>query len=144
MNQGRDELDFLLISLGKLLDLVVEAVAETETFKPGDRPGPRRLAADPFQRSEIQDRIKDPALAIETAFFGKVSDGIPGFRGERTCIKRDLAVIRLDDVEDGADRGRFAGPVGSEEAKEFTAADFKRNAVNSDHRIKFFSKILDF
>ena len=106
-------------------------VSEGESFEPPDRQRFRLCLGDAFQRREVEDRVDDLALLVEPALFGEIPDQVPQVARERASVERDLAAVRLDDVEDGPNGRRLAGPVGAQQPEELALAYLKVQIVNS-------------
>jgi hypothetical protein len=83
---------------------------------------------------EVGELLGDRHPRIEAALLRHVAEPQPLRQSDRAAVPEQLAVVRLDEPEDRAHRGRLAGAVGAEEAEHPPARDRERAVVERLHR----------
>ncbi len=116
MDDRHDELQLLLHSSGKLLDLFGLPLRQVELFQPVINFPPCSTASQTLQFCQEQEELSDFHLGVKPPVLGKVShfflDSFVHFMFEDL----DRAFIRNDDVHHHPDGRRFSRTVGSQEA----------------------------
>jgi hypothetical protein len=123
VKQGGDDLGFLLHPLAQLFDLFRTVFGQVEAFHVGHGTLARFFLSQSFERCKVdQDTVQRDVL-VQAAVFGHVAD--PVFLGFVHLPSQDGNVtgVRLVDIQDQADRGRFPGAVRAEQAEDLAALD---------------------
>jgi len=144
MNQGSDKLDFLLIPFGEFLHPAPNAIPEFEPIKPPKGYGLGLGTRHPPQAGEVQDRIKEPASAVEATFFRKVTNGVANTLSERLPAVEYSAGIGLNDPKRDPNRSRLSSTVWAEEAKDLPGLDAEGYIVDGSRRREILAQVLHF
>src|SRR6266851_8582993 len=128
MKKSADELDLLLIALGKFLDFRIAFFSELKSHEPAiDRADDVRSATILDFREEKQ-QLYDLHLPVKAALFRQITNAI--LRIAPAVGPLDGARIRHEDAGDHPDGGGFAGTVAAQQARDCPLPDRKRNAVH--------------
>jgi cytochrome c biogenesis protein CcmG/thiol:disulfide interchange protein DsbE len=108
------ELQFLLHSLGEVLDFVVTAVFETKPLEPGFDPRRRFAWRDALELGQERQHRANVHAAVKAALLRQIADPVEQVAAHRLAKDTKLAGVGLEDSEQQPNRRRLAGPVGSE------------------------------
>jgi hypothetical protein len=117
VQQGPDELDFLLHAFGQVLYLLQGPVLEPQPLQPLVGLGDRRSPVDPLGFSQERQLVDQLHLLVQTALLGEKPDsgGIVA-AGPFSLEENDFAFVRDQDVHDHAERGCLTGTVGAKQS----------------------------
>src|SRR6185503_19238193 len=109
VDEGRGELDSLLVPVRQLLELRLLAIVEAEPFEPA--PGRRigRLARQAVLLAEVAQLLADTHPRIQATLLGHVPEAQPGDAVDRTAGPAHLTAIGPGQPEDAAHRRGLAG-----------------------------------
>ena len=129
VEDGRDELDLLLVALREPLGPAVGDVADPESPEPGQcvraRPAPR----DVVERREEHELVEDAHPPVQAALLGHVAPG-PARPVRRLAVEPGHGSrVGAEETEDDPHRRRLAGSVRAEETEDLAAPDRERDAV---------------
>ena len=127
------ELGALLVAVGELFDRRVGALGEPEPLEPPRCRDARRGVAQPVQRPEVRELLRDRHPRVEAALLRHVPETQSLFQPDRPPVPEHLATVGLDDAEDGTHHGRLPGPVRAEKAEHPAARHRERAAVERLH-----------
>jgi hypothetical protein len=132
MQQGRDELDLLLHSLGELFSLFADGVGDPEALAPvvGALAGGGR--AETVELPQEDELVHHLHLLIETALLGQVADAMEVLAGEGLAEETDGAGIGHRNADHHTDGGGFAGAIGAEETEHGAGFDVEADVVDGD------------
>ena len=118
MDDGGNELHFLLHALGEVDHFLIGPVAQPEALEPfagtASGFGLRKASQSP----EEHDQIAHLHSRIEPALFRKVSDGLARFVSHRQAEDANRAFVWNENVHHHADRSGLAGAVGAKQAQD--------------------------
>jgi hypothetical protein len=131
IDEGLGEADTALHAFGEFSDQAAVDLVEADHFE--------ELGATPvaFGGGEVEEAAEEVdcfpgvEVAVEVGFFGEVADA--AFGGDVSGgVPEDLDMSPggVEEPEEHLDGGGFAGAVGSEEAEDFTAADFEIDIID--------------
>src|SRR5207302_3613640 len=111
VEQSADELDFLLVALGELLDLGVALLAELEALQPPVDALRHARAATPFDLGKEEQELEDLHLLVEPALIRQIPDPIARVAAPRRT--RPLAASGVGQTEGGGppDGGGIPRPI---------------------------------
>jgi len=129
VHQRCGDLCALLVAQRERLDVVAEALAETELLEQalGARRGLGLRVA--VQARQIDDVLEHLHLRVEPALFGHVAEPAPVGRRHGRTVELDLAAVLAEDAQDDAHRRRLAGAVATDEARQAPGRDVERDVV---------------
>src|SRR6266516_369370 len=131
VQHGRDELHLLLHPLGQLVNPAQPPVAQPEALEPVLRLGTGDAARHSFHLGEEHEHVEHPHLGVQAALFGQVADARRVIAPRSALTEQpDLALVRLEDVHDHANRRGLPGAVGPEQAEDHAARDRERQAID--------------
>jgi hypothetical protein len=122
------DLRALLIAERERLDVVAEALAETELLEQGARAGPAS-AAEAVQAGEVDDVLEHLHLRVEAALLGHVAEAAPVGRGHPRAAEGDGAAVPGEHAQDDPHRRRLARAVAADEARSAAGGDGERHVV---------------
>ncbi len=140
MQNRSDELHFLLVAFGELIEIFFSALMQSEALQPlvcGAR-GLRAFHA--AQHAHIGQRFLNRNFAIESALLRQIADLFDGCLFVRCAVEAiaNRAAVGSKNMQQHAhDRG-FARAIRPEQRKDFSRLNFKRETVNSFDAFKFF------
>ena len=132
VGDGDDELDALLVAVRELLEAGTGAVGEAEAVEPvvGSLGGLGSVAT--VEAGEVDDLVADAHAWVEAALFWHVAEAAVFVVGDGLGVPAGGAGIEVDESEDAAHGGGFAGAVGSEEADHAAGAGAEVAALEGD------------
>src|ERR1019366_4659904 len=98
------------------VDAARGAVRQIEAGEPGCV-----LRADLAPAAELPEELQQGAdlhLAVEAALLGEVADQVIARAGHLVAEHADLSAIGIEDIDDHADGGGLAAPVGTDEPED--------------------------
>ena len=129
MNEGRRELDALLVAQGEIVELVVFALAQPQLVEEFLARATRLVLAHPVELAEEDELADERFLAVESALFRHVADATAVGGVDGRVVEVDLAGIGGEHAESNAHRGGFARAVRADEAVHLSVADAKSHVV---------------
>jgi len=122
VDDGDEELDFLLHTLGKFFAFLPGYPRKFNLFEPVVDVFGEAGLRHAFEEGDIFEKFADAHFSVEASFFGEVADAVFVVEGV-AAEDGDRSRIGIDDRHDHADGGAFARAVGAEEATERTGGD---------------------
>ena len=144
VDKRRGELDALLVAQGEVVELVAQALAETELLEQLGAALLGGFAVDAVQLGQENKLVQDLFLAVQAAFLGHVADAAAGVVVKRVPVEEHLARIGGEHTEGDAHRGGLAGAVGADEAVHLAVVDGKTHAVEGLDVAEALVQVLDF
>ena len=111
VDDGDDELYFLLHSFGQLFEFLVPPRHDIEFFEPAHQPCAGFLIGESFELRQVDGLFADFHFFIQSAFFRQVTDLVDIFRLELASVKTDKAAVGGRDAVDDTDQCGLAGSV---------------------------------
>src|SRR6185295_4434798 len=143
VDEGRPELDPLLVAVGERLELRPDPVGEAEAIEPTRRRSFRRAGAEPVLLGEVAELLADLHPRVEAALLRHVAEPKPRLPVDRLAVPVNGAAVGAGQPEDAPHRRRLAGPVRAEEADEPARADGEGCAVERDDVPVALRQVLD-
>ncbi len=131
-DEGRGQLDPLLVAQAQGLQFGVAPVGEAEPVQPvqGGLPGFRARHA--VQLTEIGELLRHAHLRIQAAFLGHVAEPASGLERQRHTQPAHHTGIGREHAQRDPHRGRLAGAVAPHEAEQLTGADVEGQVLEGD------------
>ncbi len=134
VDQGRGQLDALLVAVGQRLDLDGDLVRHPQAVQPGACGLAGVDAAQTVQLAQILELLPDEHPGVQAALFGHVAEPAAVRLPDRMAAPPDLAGVEVGEAEDGPHGGGLAGPVRPEEADDLPGGHREGETVEGGHR----------
>ena len=129
VQDGRDQLDLLLVALGELFGEIAAVFGDPEPLEPAvgrRRRLPRGHAA---QLAEIHELLVHFDLGIDSPFLRHIAkaDRIPA---KRPAVPGDVPLVPGQHPQNHADGGGFSSPIGTDQAENAGLVDRKTDGID--------------
>ena len=128
-DQGTSQGQTLPLPTGKLIDLGVALFLQSHEVQHFIKPAPALVEAAE-QPHGFEHRRLVPHLGVLQLHADALAYRVVVARSPAHAQQLDLAVIGVDQALEHLDRGRFAGPVGAQQAEHLPAGKLKVDAVD--------------
>src|SRR5690606_11669518 len=118
VDEGRRELDPLLVAVRQLLELRLLALRKIEPGQPLSGGSVGVAAAHAVLLREVAQLLADAHPRVEAALLGHVAEAQARVAVHFAALPADLPAVGPGEAEDAAHRGRLARAVGPEEADD--------------------------
>jgi len=132
VDQGRPELDALLVAVRQGLELGAGAVGEPEPVEPARRRGLRLGRRQAMLLGEVAQLVGDLHPRVQAALLGHVAEPETMDPVDRPALPSDRAAIRSGEPEHAAHRRRLTGAVRPQEPDQTAGPDGERGSVERD------------
>ena len=132
VHQRRGDLGALLVAERQRLDVVAEALAESELLEQRGGAGGGIRLREAVQPREIDDLLEHLHLRVETALLGHVPEAAAIGCRDLGTVEGDRSGILREHAQHDAHRGRLAGAVAADEAGEAARPDVERHVVERE------------
>ena len=133
VDERRGELDELAEPPAQLADPLVPVLLHAETLEQLVGTAQGAILRNALELGQIEQVRDDPQAAVETALLRQVADTLPGLGGHRSVEYGDLALVRLDDVEQHPDGRGLAGAVWADESDDLAGPDGEGDILDGCH-----------
>src|SRR5664279_2369999 len=144
VQQGGDELDLLLHSLGEFLDFLVGPLGKLQARAPIERALAGLSRRQAMQASKKNEVIEHLHLLIAPALFGQVADALQLLTVKFLAEEPHFAFVGNVDTDHHPDAGGFAGAIGSEQAIHGALANVEGKVIDGDEVIVGFMNSAEF
>ena len=131
-DEGRGQLDPLLVAQAERLELGVAPVGEAEAVQPAERGLPGFRARHAVQLAEVGELLRHVHLGIQAAFLGHVADAASGLERQGRPAEAHHAGIGREHAQHDPHRRRLAGAVAPHEAEHLAGRDLEGQSVERD------------
>ena len=143
MDDGRDELDLLLVALAQLIGPAAGRRRDAQPLQPLVGRVDGVVALDAVQAGEEDELVEHGHLRIQAALLRQVTPGAARELGRRSPVPGGRALVRPEEIQDDPDRGRLARAVRAEEAEDRAALDSEVHPVKGDDRTEPLDQAVD-
>ena len=129
VHEGRRDLRTLLVAQRQRLDVVIEALAESELLEQGATAGRGLRLRVAVQSGEVDDLLEHLHLGVQAALLRHVAEATPLRRGDLGAVKRDRPPVVGEHTQDDAHRRGLARAVAAYESGEAAGSYVERHVV---------------
>ena len=144
VEEGGDELDLLLHTLGEFLGFLGDGFGDLHALAPDVGALAGGGGVEAVQLAEKDELLHDLHLFVKAALFGEVADAVEEFAAKRLAEELDGAGVRDGDADHHADTGGLAGAVGAEEAEHTAGLNGEAEVCDGDLGVVGFADMLQF
>ena len=124
-DEGRGQLDALLVAQAQRLQLGVAPLGEAEALEPAEGRLAGRRVRHAVQLAEVGQLLRHAHLRVQAAFLGHVADAPAGLEGQGRAQPAHRAGVGGEHAQHDAHRGGLAGAVAAHEAEQLAGADLE-------------------
>ena len=131
-DQGRGELDPLLVAEAEGLELAVAPLGQAEALQPAQRSLPCLSTRHPVQLAEVRQLLRHAHLGVQAALLGHVADPPAGLEGQGHAQPAHRSGVGREHAQHHPHRRGLAGAVAPHEPEQLPGTDLEGQPVYGD------------